>query len=205
VYADGPLKQARRALATGTHLHSDEPLRRRLTEQFGDLGFAELAIEFQCCAASIERAAEHWFTDGPVVPAVMASAAVPGLLPPAKVDGEHYLDGGIVNSIPIGRAAAQGATRIFVLQVGRVTRPLTVPRRPWEVARVSFEIARRHRFHREMGELPDGVEAHVLPSGGGSDKDDNPLTYRDFAKVQHRIDDAYEATRDYLAGLDEQP
>ncbi len=40
-------------------------------------------MEFQCCAASIERAAEHWFTDGPVVPAVMASAAVPGLLPPA--------------------------------------------------------------------------------------------------------------------------
>ena len=128
----------------------------------------------------------------------MASAAVPGLLPPAKVDGEHYLDGGIVNSIPVGRAAAEGATRIFVLQVGRVSRPLTVPRRPWEVARVSFEIARRHRFHREMGELADGVEAHVLPAGG-SDRDDSPLVYRDFARVRERIDEAYEASRDYLA------
>ena len=39
-----------------------------------------------------------------MVPAVVASAAVPGLLPPARVDGEHYLDGGIVNSIPVGRA-----------------------------------------------------------------------------------------------------
>ena len=43
---------------------------------------------------------------GPVVPAVMASAAVPGLLPPARVGEEHYLDGGIVNSIPLGRAVA---------------------------------------------------------------------------------------------------
>ena len=72
---------------------------------------------------------------------VVASAAVPGLLPPAQVDGEHYLDGGIVNSIPLGRAVRLGATRVFVLQVGRIDRPLSVPRRPWEVARVSFEIA----------------------------------------------------------------
>ena len=198
LYSDGPFKQARRALSTGTHLHSAEPLRRRLEERFGTSTFADLAVEFQCCAASIERAAEHWFTSGPIVEAVMASAAVPGLLPPAKVRGEHYLDGGIVNSIPVGRAAAEGATRIFVLQVGRVNRPLSVPRRPWEVARVSFEIARRHRFHREMAELPDHVEAHVLPVGG-SDRDDGPLVNRDFARVRERIAEAHEASTAYLA------
>ena len=111
--------------------------------------------------------------EGPVVPAVVASAAVPGLLPPARVGGEHYLDGGIVNSIPVGRAVELGADRIFVLQVGRVDRPLSAPRKPWEVARVSFEIARRHRFVREMAELPDGVEAHVLPAAGSA-RDDSP-------------------------------
>ena len=55
------------------------------TQEFGDLTFEQLAVPFQCCAASIERAAETWFSEGPVVPAVVASAAVPGLLPPAKV------------------------------------------------------------------------------------------------------------------------
>ncbi len=141
-------------------------------------------MRFQVCAASIERAAEHWFDSGPVVDAIVASAAVPGLLPPAKVDGEHFLDGGIVNSIPVGRAVQLGATRIFVLQVGRIDRPLKPPRKPWEVARVSFEIARRHRFAREMGELPDGVEAHVLPARGTSSRDDSLLAHRDFAGVQ---------------------
>lgn len=197
VYADGPLRQARRAISTGTHLHSSEPLRQRLLTEFGETTFTDLAVEFQCCAASIERAAEHWFTEGRVVDAVMASAAVPGLLPPAKVGDEHFLDGGIVNSIPVGRAVAEGAERVFVLQVGRIDRPLTVPRRPWDVARVSFEIARRHRFVREMDELPDGVVAHVLPAGG-STKDDSPLAYRDFARVQARIGAAYDASRAYL-------
>ena len=157
-------------------------------------------MPFQCCAASIERAAEHWFTAGRVTDAVMASAAVPGLLRPARVDGEHYLDGGIVNSIPVGRAVECGATNVFVLQVGRVDRPLSVPTKPWEVARVSFEIARRHRFHREMAELPGHVTAHVLPTGGGDDRrDDSLMSYRDFAAVMRRIDRAYDATSAYLA------
>jgi NTE family protein len=197
VYSDPTWRQVTRAMRTGTHLHSAKPLRERLEQEFGERTFADLAVEFQCCAASIERAAEHWFSSGPVVPAVMASAAVPGLLPPARVGEEHYLDGGIVNSIPVGRAVELGADRIFVLQVGRVDRPLRAPRKPWEVARVSFEIARRHRFVREMAVLPEGVVAHVLPAAGTA-RDDSPRAYRDTSQVAPRIEAAYRASRRYL-------
>lgn len=199
VYGDKPLRTMRRAVATGTHIYSAEPLKKRLVEELGDLTFEELPVRFQVCAASIERAAEHWFDSGPVVDAVVASAAVPGLLPPAKVGDEHYLDGGIVNSIPLGRAVQLGATRVFVLQVGRIDRPLTVPKRPWEVARVSFEIARRHRFNRELAELPDDVECHILPARGTSSRDDSLFGTRDFSSVEARIQQTYEACRDHLA------
>jgi NTE family protein len=173
-------------------------MRRRLEEEFGDATFEDLPVRFQVCAASIERAAEHWFDSGPLVPAIVASAAVPGLLPPAMVGEEHFLDGGIVNSIPLGRAVALGAERVFVLQVGRIDRPLRVPRRPWEVARVSFEIARRHRFARELAEVPAGVVAHVLPARGTSSRDDTLRGHRDFTSVGARIEATYQATRAYL-------
>jgi NTE family protein len=198
VYGDKPLRTVRRAVSTGTHIYSSKPLQLRLLEEFGDTRFEDLPVTFQVCAASIERAAEHWFTSGPIVEAIVASAAVPGLLPPARVGNEHFLDGGIVNSIPVGRAVALGASRIFVLQVGRIDRPLQPPRRPWEVARVSFEVARRHRFMREMSEIPPGVEAHVLPAAGTSSKDDSVRAFRDFAGVQRRIDATYAASRAYL-------
>ena len=201
IYNDSPLRTVRRALSTGTHVYSAEPLALRLEEEFGDLKFDDLPVRFQVCAANIERAAEHWFDSGRVVDAVMASAAVPGLLPPKTVNGEHFLDGGIVNSIPLGRAVALGATRIFVLQVGRIDRPLKAPRRPWEVARVSFEIARRHRFTRELAELPDNVECHVLPAGGTSAKDDTIWAARDFGSVGGRIERSYEASLAYLHDL----
>jgi NTE family protein len=109
------------------------------------------------------------------------------------------VDGGIVNSIPISEAVRLGARLIFVLQVGRIERQLSVPRRPWEVAQVAFEIARRHRFARDLATLPDGVRVHVLPSGGGESGDDSPWAYRDMARVGRRISRAYTASRRYLA------
>ena len=198
VYGDKPLRTVRRAVSTGTHIYSSTPLRRRLEDELGDARFEDLPVRLEVCAASIERAAEHWFTSGPLVPAILASAAVPGLLPPAEVDGEHFLDGGLVNSIPVSRAVELGATRVFVLQVGRIDRPLSVPSRPWEVARVSFEVARRHRFMRDMATIPEGVEAHVLPAGGTSARDDSLLAHRDFGGVEARIEATYAASRAYL-------
>jgi len=203
VYGDSIARQVRR-FATRTHLHSPRPLRRLLAAALGENAtFADLAVPFRCCAASIERAAEHWFSSGPLVDAVLASASVPGLLPPAEIGGEHFVDGGIVNSIPVGEAVLAGAKRIFVLQVGRIERPLSPPRRPWEIAQVAFEIARRHRFAREMATLPAGVEVHVLPTGGGEAGDESPWAYRDMAAVGRRISRAYTASRRYLLALDE--
>jgi NTE family protein len=184
---------------TRTSLHTDEPLRELLTEHLPVRRFDELAVPFQCVAASVERAAEHWFAEGPLVDAVLASCAVPGLLPPVQVAGETYLDGGLVHSIPVGRAVALGARTLYVLQVGRIERPLTAPQRPWEVGLVAFEVARRHRFAADMATLPDGVTAHVLPTGtGGPTALRSQLRYRDTGSIAERIDSAYAATADYL-------
>ncbi|MER6827250.1 patatin-like phospholipase family protein [Streptosporangium sp. NPDC000563] len=186
---------------SGTHLHSSEPLRDLLARTLPVSRIEDLPVSFQCVAASVERAAAHWFTEGPLVDAVLASCAVPGLLPPVRVGEGHYLDGGLVHSIPVGRAVALGARRVYVLHVGRIERPLTVPRRPWEVGMTAFEIARRHRFTEEMATLPDDIEVHVMPSGGESrpGMDFSQLRYRDISHISKYIDRAYRASADYLA------
>lgn len=201
VFGAGPIARLRELARTGTAAHSPEPLRRALEAQLGDRLIEDLPVTFQCCAASIEDAAEVWFDRGPVVEAVLASAAVPGLLPPARVEGRHYLDGGLVNSIPLGRAVELGARRVFVLQVGRIDTPLRAPRRPWEVAMVAFEITRRHRFARDLAEVPAGVEVHVLPAGAGAAPrwdSRGTLRYRDVSGVERRIETARQASAEYL-------
>jgi NTE family protein len=191
-----------RLARSGTHLHSIEPLRQVLDAMLPADDFAGLQLPFHCVAASIEHASARWFSSGPLVPAVLASCAVPGLLPPVEIDGEHYFDGGLVHSIPVGRAVALGARTVYVLHVGRIESPLAVPRRPWEVALVAFEIARRYRFHEEMSALPENVRVHVLPAGGARTAPDlSQLRYRDQSRVQASIERAYRASASYLAGL----
>jgi NTE family protein len=106
-----------------------------------------------------------------------------------------------VDSIPVGRAL--GARIIYVLQVGRIERPLQV-RRPWEVAAVAFEIARRHRYVRSMADLPGDVTVHVLPTGSPSpDYADirQHLQHRSTALTRSRIDAAYRPSARYLSSL----
>jgi NTE family protein len=194
--------RAVRLVRSGTHLHSFESLRRLLADLLPGSDFADLELPFQCVAAGIEDAAARWFSTGPVVAAVMASCAVPGLLPPVEVDGRHYFDGGLVDSIPVGRAVALGASTVYVLQVGRIESPLAVPTRPWEVGLVAFEIARRHRFHEEMSSLPENVRVHVLPTGGDRlAPGRSQFRYRDRSRVGLSIERAYAASAGYLAEL----
>jgi NTE family protein len=201
VFTAGAVRRVRQLVRTGVALHSATPLRRALERVLGVRLIEELPLRFECCAACVEQASEHWFDRGPVVEAVLASSAVPGLMPPALVDGRHYFDGGLVNSVPLGRALLLGAERIFVLQVGRIDQPLRAPKRPWEVGLVAFEIARRHRYTRDLAEIPAGIDVHVLPAGaGGAPAWDSraALRYRSFDEAGARIESAYQASRDYL-------
>jgi NTE family protein len=184
----------------GTHLHSNQGLQELIDHGVGvGVEFSDLAVRFECIAACIERAAARWFTSGPLAPAVLASCAVPGLLPPVRIDGEHFYDGGLIRSVPIGRAVELGASRIFVLHVGRLEQPLEVPTRPWQVAVAAFEITRRHHFEEEMATLPDDVEVHVLPSGSAAPS--VTVRYRTTSGVSDRISAAYAATSTYLQGI----
>lgn len=186
------------------NLYDNAGLRALLEERLPN-AFEELQIPFQCVAAGIERAGERWFSSGPLADALVASCAVPGMLPPVEIDGEHFYDGGLVNSIPVDRAVRLGAREIYVLQVGRIEQPLDVPAKLWQVGLVAFEIARRHRFVTQMATLPEGVTAHVLPAGEAvSYTDLKQLRFSDRARAEGRADLSYEATIAYLDALEEE-
>lgn len=202
---DGVLERVRTLRRTRVSLHTSAALEELMAEVVGpDTLIEDLPVTFACVAACIETAGATWFEDGPLVPALLASSAVPGLFAPVEVGGRHYLDGGLVDSIPLARAIARGARTVFVLQVGRIEQPLAPPRNPAEVAQVAFEIARRHGFATAMADLPGDVTVHVLPSGGTAPGPTDlraNLRYRDYEGVADRIARAEEASGRHLEGV----
>lgn len=194
--------QLRNLLRLAPSLVSNAPLAAWLDEHLPVERFDELAIDFECVAASIERSAESWFSTGDLAPALLASSAIPGLFPPVEINGAHYYDGGLVNSVPISRAVERGATSIYVLQVGRVEQSLEVPTRWFEAGITALEISRRHRFATARENLPDGIEVHLLPSGHVlAPTDRRQLNWSDFGDTDELINDAKTATAAFLAEL----
>ena len=63
--------------------------------------FEELLIPLYVSATDLEKGGQHIFSSGELLPALMASCAIPLVSPPVEVDGVHYVDGGISNNLPV--------------------------------------------------------------------------------------------------------
>jgi NTE family protein len=144
--------------------------------------FEDFAIPFHVVAASLRTGRARWFSSGPVVEAVLASSALPAVLPPVSIDGELFIDGAVVDNVPITHAVALGAERVIVLHVGNFERPRPMPQRPLDVLLQSFSIARNERFLRERDLHHDDCEVIVLPG-----VDPGPIKRNDFSRTEELI------------------
>lgn len=188
------MPSALQLLRKGASLHDSAGLRQTVIDMLGDQStFESLALPFQCVAANVETAMEHWFTQGEIAPAVMASAALPAVYPPVEIDGVRYLDGGVIHNVPIERAVELGCNRIFVLHMGPHGRPDADIRRPLDGAMLAYWVARNSRFARDLAALPEGVEAIVLPPGKRPE-----LRYDDFTQTGVLIEQGRTQTLEFL-------
>jgi NTE family protein len=179
----------------GEAIHENHGLRRHLEQSLTARTFEELAVPFQCVATDLVGVREVWFRSGPLIEPILASAALPAVYPAVEIDGVRYLDGGIVDDVPMSRAVELGARTLYVLQVGLFSRPRPDPKRPLDVAVQAYWIARHHRFKRELAAMPPDIELHLLPTGQTPS-----MRYNDFTRTSELISLAYEASSAYLAG-----
>lgn len=69
-------------------------------------------------ATDVLRGEEVRLSRGPLVEAVIATAAIPGVFSPVEWDGRQLIDGGVSNNVPLSHALELGADRIYVLPTG---------------------------------------------------------------------------------------
>jgi NTE family protein len=101
----------------------DDTFRRYIDSILPAETFAELEIPLGMNAVDLETGRQEWFGAGglmdvPLADAVYASCALPVFYPPAQIDGRYFVDGGVVDSLPVGRAVERGAERIIAIDVG---------------------------------------------------------------------------------------
>ena len=90
-------------------------IKKRLMRSIGHTRFAELQRPFRATATNLETLERVVFSSGEVADAVHASIAVPGICVPVKIDGESYIDGGIVDPLPVDVLREIGISRIIAV------------------------------------------------------------------------------------------
>jgi len=84
----------------GGFIYGDK-LHQVLKDWLKDLKFADTKIPFSCVATDLIAGQEKVFSSGEIVPAVQASMAIPSLFRPVNIKNKFYVDGGLINPVPV--------------------------------------------------------------------------------------------------------
>lgn len=149
LFPGGRLVWAWHAVTRGSSLYSNAGLRRVIDHHLSASLFEELMIPAHVVATDLRTGDEAWFSQGPITEALLASAAMPGVLPPVTIGGVTYVDGGVVNNVPVSRAVALGARHVYVLNVHAATQPRKLAR-PHDFMMHGMALARAQRYRQDI-------------------------------------------------------
>lgn len=136
-------------------------------------------------ATSLSQGRKHVFTRGPVVNAILASSAVPGLFPPVQIGGEWFVDAGVATGLDLETAILQGATDILAVDLGSEPSPYR-PRGLVDLLARSMEIATQERTRSEVDQFGRDARTVVWRPGLQASSGSN------FADVDRLYDAASE-------------
>ena len=97
------------------HTVTNEALGRWLEDHLPYRQIDEARLPLTVTATDLHTGEPVFLTRGALVPALLASCAMPGVYPPVLIRDRLLVDGGVAADAPIRRAVRQGADRIYVL------------------------------------------------------------------------------------------
>lgn len=144
------------------HLYSSSGLRCLLEANLPYRRLEQSAVPLVVVAADLATGLERRLDAGPVIEAVLASAAIPGVFPPVPWGSDLLIDGGIAANVPLAAAAAFGATKVWALDTARPCDHPRAPRGAVDIALQAVALSTMARTQAEVACPPAGMEVHYL-------------------------------------------
>jgi NTE family protein len=198
IFPGGLLAQARTLQHSKTHLFPNTGLADVIEQFLGgpDRSFEELVVPFGAVTMDVATGRAHPIRHGPLLPALLASAAVPGIYPRVDHDGRRLYDGGIVANVPMRIAVDMGARSLVVLDCAF---PGQLPAPGEDLAEIMLftaMIAMRTQAVHEAPLVARHIPVVYLPGPAP-----RPMSPLDFSHSDALIEASYEAARTFLAQL----
>lgn len=178
---------------------TDRGLRRLIARAGLPARIEQLTVPFTAVAMDLGTGAAALLDHGDLESALLASAAIPGMLPPVDREGRTLVDGGVVAYVPVMAARQAGAASVVVVSTGPESSPLSravPPRRARAIAARAGLLLLRHQIERDLHEVSQQIPTVVLPTGIEA----WPAPW-DFGQSQRLINTASLAAGRFLDGL----
>jgi NTE family protein len=146
-------------------------LRKLISDNLSLSDLSETRIPLHVLLADAHFGGESWFDKGPIVDILYGSAAIPGVLPPLRLGGRRYIDGGMVNPNPVQHAVKLGANRIVLLLCGSLTPSFHSKGRPLATLLMGYELTQLSLTKVELANLPESASVVVLECGAADSID----------------------------------
>ncbi len=104
---------------TSLGLLTNEPMAELLEEELGQVRIEDALVPLAVVTADIHTGECVVLREGPLGPAVRASAAIPGIYQPVEIDGRVLVDGGIVENVPVQAVRDMGADVAVAATLGQ--------------------------------------------------------------------------------------
>lgn len=157
-----PLLVACGLLGLADHCVSGRAFSRWLEQRLPALAFEDLAVPLVVTATDLEAGVAMELSSGPLLPALLASSAIPGLFPPVRIGRRVLVDGGVLDDVPVDVALAWGAERIVVVETMGVERRR--PRRAGGVMARCLDLLSVNAGRLQLARAEEaGVETLVVP------------------------------------------
>lgn len=181
-------------LGVRSSLVPDTGLRRLLTDHLAFSRLEEAPIPFHVVATDVLSGQDVLLSTGDAVDAIVASAAIPAVFPPVKINGRDLFDGGVANNTPLSHAVALGADVIWVLPTGYACALRKSPRGALAMALHAVTLTVNQRLAVDVASLEGTVDLRVIP----------PLcpiaiSPIDFSHSASLIERSHAATREWLS------
>lgn len=163
VFPFAPHRQLLALAGARPSLCSPEPL-RHLIESHIDLDRLEDSrLPVHVVTTDVLSGTEITLSTGDAAPAVLASAAIPGVFPTVTIDGRALFDGGVADNTPISQAVALGADRVVVIPTGVACALPEAPRSAVATAVHALSLLIEQRLVLDVAAYQDHVDLIVLP------------------------------------------
>lgn len=183
----------RSLLSKRTHLFDETIFARFLSARLPYRDFHEATVPIHIIASDFVSGEEVVLDRGDILPALLASAAIPGVFPPVKMDGRYLIDGGVANHTPVSTAIQLGATRLIVLPTGFTCEPALPPAGALSIALHALNLVIARQLLQDLDAHQEQAEIVVVPPL--CPLRTNPL---DFQAAGALIDDGFDMTTSWL-------